>query len=143
MNKLLKNTVLAMALTFATTSVFAGAALAMDHGDHGDHGSHSSGHMSNSANDKSQISGHGGTASHMETRQIYTAGGTIESIDKAGKKATITHDPVLALGWPTMTMGFAFEDASLLDGLRVGDKVRFDFRNQGNASIIVDIETRE
>ena len=137
MNKLLKNTVLAMALIFATTSIFAGAALAMDHG------SHSSGHMGNSSNDKSQLSGHGGTASHMETKQIYTAGGTIESIDKAGKKATITHEPVPALGWPTMTMDFAFEDASLLEGLKAGDKVRFDFRNQGNASIIVDIETRK
>jgi Cu/Ag efflux protein CusF len=75
--------------------------------------------------------------------RIYTADGVIRSLDPAAKKIVITHGPVPALGWPGMTMGFALEDASLLDGLKPGDQVRFDFRNEADADIIVDIEARQ
>lgn len=122
MNKFSINTTLALALTFATLITVPGAALAADHGASG--------------------AAHGSSQMAEQTTQIYTATGVMNSIDGAALKATITHDPVPALGWPAMTMGFAFEDASLLKDLKAGDNVRFDFRIQGNTSVIVDIETR-
>jgi len=91
-------------------------------------------------------SGHGADSRHSpaaEKSGLYTTSGVIQSVDEAAKKAVITHEPVPALNWPTMTMGFAFEDASMLEGLKAGDKVRLDFYNQGNASVIVDIEAHE
>lgn len=122
MNTSFKRTTLALALTFATLTALPGAVLAAGHGSHG--------------------SGHGSAQAAERKTQIYTATGVVSGIDKAAGKAAITHDPVPALGWPAMTMGFVFEDASLLDGLKAGDKVRFDFRTQGATSVIVDIETR-
>ena len=123
MNKFSMNAALVLALTFTSFFVVLGAAFAADHGSHG--------------------SNHGRAQATEQKAQIYTATGTINSLEKAGLKATIMHDPVPALGWPTMTMGFAFEDATLLEGLKAGDKVRFDFRVQGNTPIIVDIEIRK
>ena len=95
-------------------------------------------------------SAHGGHSGHgaaqpsaVEKSRTYTTNGVIQSVDAAAKKAVITHEPIPALNWPVMTMGFAVEDAALLEGLKAGNKVRFDFYNQGTNSVIVDIETRE
>ena len=118
----------ALILALAATPVVSGPALAAGHGAHGSgHGSHGAGHTATKA---------------KEDKQVYTTSGVVVSVDKAAKKAVITHEPIPALNWPTMTMGFVFEDASMLDGLKAGDKARFDFRNQGNESIILDIEVR-
>jgi len=83
------------------------------------------------------------TQAGAEASSTYTATGVVKAVDKAAKKVTITHDPIPALDWPGMTMGFAVEDASLLDGLKAGDKIRFDFRNRGNTSIVMDIKPRQ
>jgi Cu(I)/Ag(I) efflux system protein CusF len=62
-------------------------------------------------------------------------------VDAKSASLVITHDPVPALNWPAMTMGFELEDPSLADDLAGGDRVRFDFFVQGNRCIILDIET--
>ncbi|MDR1045992.1 MAG: copper-binding protein [Candidatus Adiutrix sp.] len=116
-----KNAFLTLVLTFAA-AVLPGVVPAADHGAHGP--------------------SHAQTKASVEVRQIYTTTGIIKSVDKAVNKVMIEHEPVPALGWPNMTMGFIFEDASPLDGLKAGDKVRFDFCQQGNVYIIVDIEAR-
>jgi Cu/Ag efflux protein CusF len=90
--------------------------------------------------------GHGNTAAHGATvgkpgsPRIYTTNGTVEAVNQAGNKVTISHGPVPDLGWPAMTMGFTAETPSLLKGLRKGDKVRIDFRQEGNVFIILDLE---
>ena len=76
----------------------------------------------------------------MDSAQVFTGNGTVVSVDAAAKKIVLAHAPIAALGWPAMTMGFAVEDPSLLSGLQQGQKVRFDFRTQNNAAVIVDIE---
>ena len=125
MNKRSIHNALALVLTLASLAGFSAAALAAGHGSHNAHGS---AHTSAPTEQKSQI---------------YTTTGTINALDTAALKATILHEPVPALNWPAMNMGFVVEDASLLEGLNVGDRVRFDFRNQGNTSIITDIEVRK
>lgn len=57
--------------------------------------------------------------------------GVITEIDAAGGTLTIKHRPIASLGWPAMTMGFKAKPASLLKGLRVGQKIGFD-ANQGS-----------
>ena len=78
--------------------------------------------------------------SASKASQTYTTTGKIDGVHPADKKVTIAHQPIAALGWPAMTMRFAVKDISLLNGLKKGDRVRLDFYNQGNVSIITDIE---
>ena len=122
MNTLSMNIALALTLTFATFTTVPATVYAADHDSH--------------------ASGHAETKPAAEATQTYTANGVVDGVDKSASKISITHEPVPALGWPAMTMRFTVEDASLLDDLKAGDKVRFDFRNQGNVSIILDIEAR-
>ncbi|MBH3389272.1 copper-binding protein [Pseudomonas putida] len=67
------------------------------------------------------------------------AEGTVKAIDALGGKVTLAHGPVPALKWPAMTMGFK-ASAQQLEQLKVGDKVAFDFRMEGSAATIVDIQ---
>jgi Cu(I)/Ag(I) efflux system periplasmic protein CusF len=57
--------------------------------------------------------------------------GVITEIDAAGGTVTLKHEPIASLGWPAMTMGFRAKPASLLKGLKVGQKIGFD-ANQGS-----------
>jgi len=66
------------------------------------------------------------------------AEGTVKAIDTEHGKVTLAHGPVAALQWPAMTMGFS-ATGEQLDGLKVGDKVDFDFRMQRGAATIVGI----
>jgi len=109
--------ILALGLALAPGQVFAAA-----------HGSHGGGH---------------GMASSRADERIYVGTGVIESIDAAAKVAVIKHDPIPALNWPAMTMNFQFDDASMMKGLKAGDKVRFDFRNRGTSAYLMDIEGHE
>jgi Cu/Ag efflux protein CusF len=50
----------------------------------------------------------------------------VRRIDKAQGRITLRHGEIRSLDMPPMTMVFRVRDAKLLDGLAVGDKVRFD-----------------
>jgi Cu(I)/Ag(I) efflux system protein CusF len=52
--------------------------------------------------------------------------GVITEIDAAGGTLTIKHQPIASLGWPAMTMGFKAVPASLLKGLKIGQKIGFE-----------------
>lgn len=57
--------------------------------------------------------------------QIAWTNGEIKNIDSEMGKLTIQHGPLVNLHMPAMTMLFKVDKASLCDGLKVGDKVRF------------------
>ena len=52
--------------------------------------------------------------------------GEIRKVDKDAKKLTIKHGEIKNLDMPPMTMVFRVQDAAMLDGVKVGDKVKFD-----------------
>jgi Cu(I)/Ag(I) efflux system protein CusF len=56
--------------------------------------------------------------------------GVITEIDTKEGTLTIKHQPIPALGWPAMTMGFHARSPAMLNGLKVGQKIAFD-ANQG------------
>ena len=60
-----------------------------------------------------------------EVKAIAWTNGEIKSIDPEMGKLTIKHGPLINLHMPAMTMLFKVDKASLCDGLKVGDKVRF------------------
>lgn len=57
--------------------------------------------------------------------------GVVTEIDPSEHTVTLKHEPIKALGWPAMTMSFRVEPASLLTGLKVGQKIGFDTTEDG------------
>ncbi len=57
--------------------------------------------------------------------QTTTAGGEVTKLDKAGNRITLRHGEIKNLDMPPMTMTFRVRDPKLLDGVAVGDRVRF------------------
>jgi Cu/Ag efflux protein CusF len=56
--------------------------------------------------------------------------GVVKAIDLKGQRITIAYDEVDSLNWPAGVMPFAVEKTSLLDGVSVGEKVRFNVESQ-------------
>ena len=54
--------------------------------------------------------------------------GTVTAIDKATGRITLDHGPIDALKWPVMIVEFKATPTTLLDTVRVGDKVAFDLK---------------
>ena len=64
-------------------------------------------------------------ASAAPSDQSDLSEGEITRWDPRTRKVTLRHGELKNLDMPPMTMVFRVQDASLLDGLKAGDKVRF------------------
>ncbi len=51
--------------------------------------------------------------------------GEVTKLDKPGGRITLKHGEIKNLDMPPMTMNFRVADPKLLDGVGVGDRVRF------------------
>lgn len=73
-----------------------------------------------------------------EEEETYSTTGRIVSMMSDGM-VTLTHEPVAALGWPAMTMGFIASSQINLDEFAVGNLVRFEFQqlDDGRYQIVV------
>lgn len=71
----------------------------------------------------------------------HQATGHITAIN--GANIAIAHGPVPSLQWPGMTMAFVLERDALGRGLRVGDSVQFQFRQEGSRYIVSEIKKTE
>lgn len=76
----------------------------------------------------------------VSAADTYAVKGTVNSVDVSAGKANITHEPVPALKWPGMTMGFVVKDANGLKQVKPGDRVDFLMAKDGNAYVITKIE---
>lgn len=65
--------------------------------------------------------------------------GKVNSVDAAKRKLNLTHKPIAALGWPTMTMDFAVASSVDLKGLEKGAQV--DFTMAKNAAGTFEIRS--
>ena len=65
----------------------------------------------------------------------HQATGVIDALD--GNRITLSHSAVPSLNWGPMTMPFILADNALAQGLKVGDLVRFSFR-QGDQGYVVE-----
>ncbi len=72
---------------------------------------------------------HGAMAGGMQMAQATanraTATGTVNSVDPAKHTINITHEPIKALGWPTMTMDFPVAPSIDLNAVKPGEKIGF------------------
>lgn len=52
--------------------------------------------------------------------------GDVKKVDEAAGKVTLKHGPIPKFDMGDMTMVYRVQDASMLKGLKAGDKVKFD-----------------
>lgn len=70
-------------------------------------------------------------------------GGTIDSIDSASRKATITHGPIAEIGMPGMTMEFDTDPSVDLSSLPVGQPAEFVFaRPDGITMVLSEVRAK-
>lgn len=69
------------------------------------------------------------------------ADGEVRKVDKETGKITLKHGPIPNLDMPDMTMVFRVADASMLDTVKAGDKVRFSADRVGGQFTVTRIET--
>jgi len=80
----------------------------------------------------------------QKEQQVISATGIVKEIDFQNKKITIAHDAIPAIGWPAMTMRFTFTaQDNGITALKSGDRVDFSFIQQGNISLLQNIQNTQ
>jgi len=64
--------------------------------------------------------------------------GTVNSIDAAGRKVTLSHGPIPQVGWPAMTMDFAVAPGVDLKAITPGMRVAFTLEKGENGLFQVE-----
>ena len=64
----------------------------------------------------------------------------VRKVDIDNKKITLKHGVIKNLDMPGMTMVFQVKDAAMLDGVKVGDKVKFKAEIKGSAVVVTALE---
>lgn len=86
------------------------------------------------------VEGHHPSAGAAAPAAASLTEGEVRKVDKESSKMTIRHGPIQNLGMPPMTMVFQVKDPSLLDKVKVGDKIRFSAEKVGNAFTVTGVE---
>ena len=68
------------------------------------------------------------SAEKMALDKIPRGRGKVVDVDVKSNHVTLNHEPIAALGWPSMTMGFKVKDSTQLTKLNAGDEVTFDLK---------------
>ena len=64
----------------------------------------------------------------------------VRKIDADRGRITLKHGEIKHMDMPPMTMVFTVKDKSLLDKVKVGDKVRFMAVNEGGRMMVTEIQ---
>jgi Cu(I)/Ag(I) efflux system periplasmic protein CusF len=72
--------------------------------------------------------------------KTHKGAGTVQKVDPAGGSVTIAHGPIESMKWPSMTMSFKAKDKKILDGIKPGAKVEFEFIQQGKNYVITAVK---
>ena len=84
--------------------------------------------------------GMGSKSDGSETASL-TGTGVVRGVDKPGARIKLTHDPIAAVSWPQMTIVFRVKNASLIDQVKQGDKVKFVLTKSSAGYVISDIQS--
>lgn len=66
--------------------------------------------------------------------------GELRKIDAAGGKITLKHEEIAHLDMPPMTMVFRLRDARLLEGRKLGERLRFRVEMQAGGLVVTALE---
>jgi Cu(I)/Ag(I) efflux system periplasmic protein CusF len=92
------------------------------------------------AQTKSSHDDHHPAAIAVKTVAAEMSEGEVRKVDKAKKTITLKHGAIKNLDMPPMTMVFQVTDASLLEKVKAGDKVRFVAANPGGKLTVTEIQ---
>ena len=98
--------------------------------------------MNHQGHDMAQMEGmnhEGHDMAAMQTEQTLTKG-VISRIDAPKGKVGIKHEAIANLKMPAMTMVFRVADPALLEGLKVGDAVRFHAENPAGKLTVTQLQ---
>jgi Cu(I)/Ag(I) efflux system periplasmic protein CusF len=70
--------------------------------------------------------------------KVHKATGVITRVDK--DKVTIKHEPVPSINWPGMTMAFLVKDKTLMEKMKNGQKIDFEFAQQGRDYVVTGVK---
>jgi Cu(I)/Ag(I) efflux system periplasmic protein CusF len=84
-------------------------------------------------------------ATYHETKNVPAdvaalTDGEVKKVDKSAAKVTIKHGPLKNLDMPAMTMVFRVKEASILDQLAVGDKIKFSAEKIDGAYTVTNVK---
>ena len=65
--------------------------------------------------------------------------GEVQAIDKASGTVTLKHDSIAILGVPARTSDYSVKDSSMLERVKIGDRVRFSAVLQGRSLLVTNI----
>ena len=71
-------------------------------------------------------------------QQAHRATGVVTKVGE--DRATIRHEPVASLNWPTMTMVFKVKDKALLQTLQKDRKIEFEFVQEGRDYVVTGVK---
>ena len=83
--------------------------------------------------------GHEGMAKKGSAK-THHATGTVKSVDHAKGTVTVDHEAVSTMNWPAMTMTFKAKDKKLLEKVKPGEKVDFEFIQQGKDYVVTAVK---
>ena len=82
-----------------------------------------------------------GAGSQTAFAQSGLVDGEITRVDQSTNKITLRHGPIKKLGMDQgMTMIFSAKDAAMLNGVKAGDKVKFDAERVNGQFTVTRIE---
>ena len=82
---------------------------------------------------------HKGMDKKAHTKSHHAAG-KVKSVDGAKGTVTLDHEPVASMNWPAMTMTFKARDKKMLQSVKPGQKLEFDFHQQGKDYVITKVK---
>lgn len=77
------------------------------------------------------------TATAQEAGAV-SGNGVLNSVDADGQSVNLTHEPIPALGWPTMTMDLQVDSGVDLFEFEAGQAVRFTLARGADGIYMID-----
>jgi Cu(I)/Ag(I) efflux system protein CusF len=71
---------------------------------------------------------------------VHKGTGVVKKVDTEKGAVTLDHEAIKSLGWPAMVMSFNVKDKKMLGNLKSGQKVQFEFVQQGRENVITSMK---
>ena len=70
---------------------------------------------------------------------VHKGTGVVKKVDTARGAVTLDHEPIKSINWSAMTMTFGVKDKKMLENVKTGQKVQFEFVQEGKENVITNI----
>jgi Cu/Ag efflux protein CusF len=67
----------------------------------------------------------------------HSGTGTVKKMDAGRGMVTLDHGPIASMKWPSMTMEFEVADKKMLENLKPGSKIQFQFTEKSKGKYMI------